>query len=650
MLRRASFAIACAVAACFLGTGDGGPKSTASARPPACARRGPLRITPLDVQRVGSTVALARFGDRTVAYVADEDDRDLHTFDVDGARELVTTPLHGAPSQLLVTRDGRVVVALRDRAALEVLEPHVYPEEPLDERCAVETPDEPVALAMTPDDATLLVSSGWGHRISALAGETLAPVFERTLAREPRGVVVSDDGKQAFVTHAVGGKMSVVDLAAPHAVRSVDMGEHGDLRSPERVALVPRERTFDENGNLKKPKPITEATPRAACQGFALARTFEPSGRVLAPEVLVDTGDHEASPRGYGNAGALPTEMATVAVVDTATGEPVEASLTVQLGVQIGDKGDGRKECLLPRAAAVDAVSGTLLVACLGLDAVVAYDAAAAQPVNAEVRRWEVPGGPTGIAVDTVGRKAVVWAQFDRAVDILGLGDPLFEQSTTVRVSLSRQATPASEHDLAMGRRLFHTGIARDGRACASCHPDGRDDSLVWSTPDGTRQTPTLVGRLEGTAPYGWNGTSATLEQHLASTFSRLNASALDGRQAEALLAYVMQLPAPAAPSRAGSPDEIARGREIFHGAEAACSSCHGMDGHSPDGLKHTVVGTGEFDTPSLRFVSGTAPYFHDGKYASLEDMLAATDGAMGKTGQLSPEDRRALETYLRSL
>jgi cytochrome c peroxidase len=56
------------------------------------------------------------------------------------------------------------------------------------------------------------------------------------------------------------------------------------------------------------------------------------------------------------------------------------------------------------------------------------------------------------------------------------------------------------------------------------------------------------------------------------------------------------------------------------------------------------------FDTPSLRFVGGTAPYFHDGRYASLRALLVGADGAMGHTKQLSDDDLAALEAYLRSL
>ena len=32
------------------------------------------------------------------------------------------------------------------------------------------------------------------------------------------------------------------------------------------------------------------------------------------------------------------------------------------------------------------------------------------------------------------------------------------------------------------------------------------------------------------------------------------------------------------------------------------------------------------FDTPSLQFVGGTAPYFHDGRYPTLIDLLDAND------------------------
>jgi mono/diheme cytochrome c family protein len=111
------------------------------------------------------------------------------------------------------------------------------------------------------------------------------------------------------------------------------------------------------------------------------------------------------------------------------------------------------------------------------------------------------------------------------------------------------------------------------------------------------------------------------------------------------------------APDGAVRPDRrlVGRGSEVFHSAEAQCSSCHAGEA-STDGESHDVKsGPSErkpraFDTPSLRFVSRSAPYFHDGRYASLGEMLSGSDGAMGHTSQLSAEDRAALEVYLRTL
>jgi cytochrome c peroxidase len=59
---------------------------------------------------------------------------------------------------------------------------------------------------------------------------------------------------------------------------------------------------------------------------------------------------------------------------------------------------------------------------------------------------------------------------------------------------------------------------------------------------------------------------------------------------------------------------------------------------------------SGEFNTPSLHLVGGTGPYFHDGRYKTLHDLLAATRDDMGHTSQLSPRDLEALEAYVRTL
>ena len=635
-------------------TGRGGAEAKApGAGERSCARVHPgVGAKPLAGERQGGVVALAKAGNKTIAYVADEDDGNIHTVDVATGNELGTTNLGGTPSQILVAADGRVVVALRDKAAIEVLEPEEDPSKPLASRCTVPTPAEPVALATTPDDGTLLVSSGWGAALTAYDVASMGRTYEVPLPREPRSLVVSDDGKKAFVAHVVGSRMSVVDLEAKR-VRPVDVGgiEESGFR----------------RGKLGLFSGGSQEIERRACQGFALAKSTELSGRIFAPQVLVDPGRAEERSEGYGSGGQNPPEVAAVAVVDEDTEQPLGESVNVKPDVRtMVGAGRPRPSCLLPRAAAVDPASRSLFVSCLGIDTVIEYDAAAADPQRAERRRFAVAPGPTGLAVDTEGRRLVVWSQFDRTLQIAPLGgketsEARVEAPALVRVGLSRKAQTAATADLELGRRLFHASgdarISNDGRACASCHPDGRDDALTWATPEGPRQTPMLAGRLAKTAPYGWTGRGDSVEAHLAETFGRLGGAGLARREVDALIAFATTLRPPQVESIDPSNDVLVqRGKTIFHSAQTGCGSCHRDEGAWTDQRAHDVSSRADadvaatFDTPSLRFVGGTAPYFHDGRYATLRSLLIDADGKMGSTKHLSKDDLDALEAYMRSL
>jgi DNA-binding beta-propeller fold protein YncE/mono/diheme cytochrome c family protein len=601
-----------------------------------CARLRTGGAARLGSRRASSAIALVKgeMGDkRVLAYIADADEPTLHTVDLAGPSEVATTPLIGRPEHVLVLGDGRVAVTLRASNAIQVLEPAVEEDAALETRCVVGTPTEPIALALTPDDGTLLLTTGWGHRLTAYDAETLAPKFEALLPRDPRSAVVSEDGTRAFVAHVVGARMSVVDLTTPaHEVRSIDL-----------AARLSGEESPD-NSLLK------------GCQGFALTKLDDRTDgklakmvdRVFAPMVAVNSGEGLSESSGYGPDG--PSEISEVAVVDAAA----ERALT---RVVRGPSGLATEtQCLLPRAAAYD--DGALYVTCLGIDALLKLDARGIDPARSELKRWHVAAGPTGVAIDPGAGRAVVWSQFDRelsVVDTAGTAEP-------VRLALARKASGVTSN-VALGRRLFHqvgdARISADGRACASCHPDGREDALTWSTPDGSRQTPMLAGRLAETAPYGWLGSSDGVKGHLKKTFERLGGEGLPSIELSALIDYVSTM-TPSIGATAFAPAEketlVVRGRALFESAETGCGTCHDVGRGFIDGVRHSVSvhrpdKEGEtFDTPSLKFVSGTAPYFHDGRYRTLDDVLTAPDHAMGTSTKLGRQDRAALVAYLETL
>jgi hypothetical protein len=645
-------------------------KAGASGAPKAASRTG-----------TGSTVILAEWGDRTLAYLADQDDRAIQVVDVDGGQTLASTALDGTISQLVLLSDGRVVAAMRDRGQLHVFEPGPEPAAQLTLLCAVPTDAEPQGLAVTGDGRRLLVTSGWGRSLVAYDTEAISREFAVDLPREPRAVVVADDDRRAFVAHAVGGLASVVDLDERTA-RAVSLAGRQDYEIEElrkklkeelkaggkALGALQRRRLIKALREVEKELAKGERYPHrhAGVQSFALAKSIEPAGRIFAPQVLVEAGNLEARSEGYGQVHGQ-SQIPSVVVIDELAGYPLAPSLRVNQQLSyLGPQEDQLEHCILPRAAAVDPQSSSLLVGCFGTDVVIAYDALSPDPVGAEKRRWRVPAGPSGIAVDHFDHRAIVWSQFERTVSVIPLGGPELEersgegQRRVRHIEVPPAARRPVDVTLLLGRALFHgtsdARIARDGRACASCHPDGRDDGLVWASPDGPRRSPMLAGRLAGTAPYSWDGSQHNLRAQLRSHFDHLRGlGGLRGIELRALLLYLGQLDAPPVTAPLASRPKASRGAEIFRSKQAGCSECHSGP-QLTDRKQHDVKSKTDadrqasFDTPSLRFLAGRAPYFHDGRYQTVRELLEAVDGTMGHTKHLSDQGFDALQAYLEGI
>ena len=635
---------------------------------PSCARVHPgIGAIRADEGRQGNAVALARLGQRTLAYIADEDSQSLHTIDVMAGREVATTSLGGSPAQAMVLADGRVVVTLRDKNAIEVLEPGENASDPLASRCKLSVPAEPFGLAMTPDDGTVLVTSGWGHALVGFETASMAQKYAVDLPREPRAVLVDDDGKRAFVSHLVGGRVSVIDLdGAKHDVRAISLASKAQSPYGSRGSALDRERTGTQGYTLakgipvdKEPEPVPSGEKPRPIDKTPLPKPLpaparpKPKARVFAPMVTVDPGDPGVRSTAY--YGDVVQGVARMVPMVSVIDETAERSLTKTV-LSLGDRPS--RQCVLPRASAARASKGTLYVACAGIDALVELDSRGLDPSRLELRRFPVPAGPTGVAIDDTNGVAVVWSQFDPGVTILKLDDA---KSAPVSVAV-RYAPSASVRQLAEGRKLFHhtddPRIASDGIACASCHPDGREDSLTWATPDGPRQTIMLAGHENNSAPYGWAGKFDNLPDYTAETFRRLGGSGVVGHELEALLTYVQGVAGPppgAADLKPSSAELVAQGKKLFDDEQQGCATCH-MGGRGVDKTVHDVGSTStadnlsKYDTPSLRFVSGTAPYFHDGRYDSLTELLKANDNRMGHVMHLAPKDVAAMQAYLETL
>jgi hypothetical protein len=304
------------------------------------------------------------------------------------------------------------------------------------------------------------------------------------------------------------------------------------------------------------------------------------------------------------------------------------------------------KACLQPRAAAADSKRESVYVACLGTNELLELDARATDPMKDVKRRFAVPSGPLGVALDEARDLVVVYGQFDRR---LGVVDLESGEVASYDVPGLGEAPTDAELRLRRGRALFYQSdaqlVSSDSLACSSCHPDGLEDGLTWFTPEGPRQTPMLAGRLAGTAPYGWARNQKTLETYIADTAQRLGGK-MAYFQAGDIATYISSIAAP--PRRVRTSELAAEGEQLF--TAKGCSACHvggtGVDGHGHDFDKSGTT----VDTPSLANVLMTPPYFHDGRYATLSELLGDRKSKMGTTARLDAGERGALEAYLGSL
>jgi cytochrome c peroxidase len=271
---------------------------------------------------------------------------------------------------------------------------------------------------------------------------------------------------------------------------------------------------------------------------------------------------------------------------------------------------------------------------------------------------------------------------------------------------------------IALGRMLFFDTrlSAKQSISCASCHnpalawTDGRATAVGHDGKILPRATPTILNAAFNGLQM-WDGRKATLEEQALGPFgadeqnlpleelerrvlSNSGYRALFDRAypdegvtratiAKAIASFertVLSTESPFDRWCAGDAAAISaaaqRGFELFQG-RAQCTLCHQGFNFTDDGFHNVglaprggsedlgrfnqvpiAAARGAFKTPTLRDVALTAPYMHDGRYATLEEVIdhydrggdVANSSPNMKPLNLSADQKRDLSEFLRSL
>ena len=255
---------------------------------------------------------------------------------------------------------------------------------------------------------------------------------------------------------------------------------------------------------------------------------------------------------------------------------------------------------------------------------------------------------------------------------------------------------PLTREGVALGRRLFHDPILSGDRtqSCASCHDqahgfaDPRRFSVGIDGSVGTRNAPPLVN-LAWQEEFFWDGRAPGLENQAREPVPNPIEMALPWEEAIARLRTHPEYPR--AFERAFGTIEITqdrvvkaiaqfertlisnrsrydlhlreglalsdaetRGERIFFDESGECFHCHGTifftdEAYHDNGLdlvpadpgRQAVTGLesdrGRFKTPTLRNVEYTAPYMHDGRFTTLEEVMEHYSTGVQQSPNLDP-------------
>jgi YVTN family beta-propeller protein len=555
----------------------------------------------------------------------------------------------------------------------------------------------PRALAVSRDGATLYVT---GMRAGALFAIDLGTheVRSTPVGSEPVGVAVSGDGTQIFVANsqdanvvAVAADSFVVDatIAVPAEPWALGFADDGTLLvthllGPGVTAIDPEAASVISTYAIPDmpARPDDARLAHGQVRGIYDVVARPHSAELWAPHLLLGTDTAQPD---------LDFETTVFPAVSILRDD---GTFRVSLSIDVADipGTDGAIADIVsgPHALAFTSDGAYALVVDTNSEDILAIDANNER--EAALLR-PLPGHmPEGIAIAPDNSVAYIDQRNTGDVAVIALTRAPGEIALAVDgAPIPRFDSDPMPANMRFGQHLFYSANSDEFPittnhwvACASCHIEGRSDAVTWKFEQGPRDTPTNAGGLLGT---GFLFRTAdrnqvqdywrTINVEQGGTFD----ATIEAPLLDAIALYVnFGIPAPKPPTT--DPALVAAGKAIFERTEVGCSTCHAGPRFTdsgagnpqldlaglvmlhdvgtcnttdfPDVAHSDILGDARdacrFDTPSLIGVAATPPYLHDGRAATLRDVLEITRGRMGDISSLSEDDLKALVEYVRSL
>lgn len=562
-------------------------------------------------------------------FITAEEGRCLLQFDPEQQKVLRVIPLGAHLTGTTISPDGKTLYVTGGGADGKVFQVDLKTGKTTD---IFTTGHSPVAPVLSPDGSTLTVCNRFNNDVSFIdiaSGKTTARV---PVLREPVAADITPDGKLLFVANHNPDGPADVDYVA------------------SKISVI--------NTQTKEVKHIKLVNGSEGVRGIKIS----PDGKYIfathfMARFLVPTTQLE---RGWVSTDAL----SVIRVSD----------LSLQYTVLLDDVDQGFPN---PWAIGFSEDAKTLIVSSAGNHEISLIDLAAmTQKIKLETAKSNGPAhlnahnnlsflsgirkrikltgnGPRAIAVkDGI---AYIANYFTDTLDLLNLEtghvDDTIELNPGMVITQERQ-----------GEIYFNDAALcfQNWLSCVTCHPDARTDAMNWDLLNDGMGNPKNVKSMllaHKTPRAMWLGVRADAETGVRAGIKYIQFAVRPEEDAAAIDAYLKSLtPVPSPHLVNGKLSESAeRGKILFE--QIGCTSCHPAPLYT--NLKMVDVGTttGQdtgkpVDIPQLVEVWRTAPYLHDGRAATMRELLTTYNHAhtLEKTKDFTEEQIDDLTEYLLSL